>query len=394
MKKLPISSITVRDAHPDTPLTHVAPVYLSSTYIYESAEHASKVFEGKEEAFIYSRWSHPNAVLVEEKLAALEGYDLPKPAQALAFSSGMAAISALMQTLLQAGDTVLMQGNVYGTTVDYIRHTEQQLKLKVIFFDPADLEVTQRLLQQERPRLMYVESPANPTLSVYDLTALAKLAKRTGAVSVIDSTFASPLLQRPLKHGFDLVVHSSTKYLNGHGNSLSGMVVGRNEALMQRIWTTRKLHGSIIAPFDAWLLNNGLKTFHLRMPRHCANAMQVAQWLQKHTSVAVVHYPGLPSHPHHGLAKKQMHDFGGVLSFELKDGIRAGKKLMNRVKWCQLTASLGTADTLIQHPASMSHSFVPRAQRLKYGIADGLVRLAVGIEDAQLIIDDLREALK
>jgi methionine-gamma-lyase len=391
------ASITANDSHSTnksiTP--HATPLYLSSTFIYESAEKAQAVFEGKEEAFIYSRWSHPNAELVESKIEQLETFGLKVSAKALAFSSGMGAISALFQSVLKTGDAILAQGNIYGTSVDFFNHYAATLGVEVIYADFQDVvALEQTLAKHKNIRLLYAETPSNPTLDCYDLKALSKLAHRFKAKIAVDNTFATPYLQQPFKFGVDFIVHSATKYLNGHGTGLSGFLLGKDLAFMQQdVWKIRKLNGSICSAFDAWMLNVGMKTLSLRMDKHCANALAIAKFLSKHPKVKKVNYLGLSNHPEHKLAKQQMSNFGGVLSFELTGGFRAAKKLMKSVELCQLTASLGTTDTLIQHPASMSHYFVPKAQRLQYGITDGLVRLSVGIEDARDIIADLAQAL-
>lgn len=375
---------------------HAAPIYTSSTYVYESAEKAQQVFRGEAEAFIYSRWSHPNAELVEKKLEQLETFGLNLEAKALVFATGMSALSALYQSVLKPGDKILAQGNIYGTSVDYFNHYEDNFGIDVIYADFANLQELESILKAEKKiKLVYTETPSNPTLNCYDLKAISALAKKYNAKSAVDNTFASPYLQQPFKHGIDFIIHSSTKYLNGHGTGLSGFLVGRDVDFIKKdVWKIRKLTGTICAPFDAWLLNLGMKTLSLRMEQHCANALAVAKFLQAHPAVAKVNYLGLKEHTDHLLAKKQMKNFGGVLSFELKNGYKAGEKLMQKIKFCKLTASLGTIDTLIQHPASMSHSFVPKEQREAYGITDGLVRLSIGIEDANDVINDLAQALK
>jgi methionine-gamma-lyase len=396
-KDLSFASIAAQDNPPEGEhiMPHTAPLYLSSTYVYESPEKAQEVFKGKAKAYIYSRWSHPNAELVERKIEQMETFGSKGKCRALLFSSGMAAISALFQSIIKPGDSLLVQGNIYGTTVDYINHAAQQFGLKVYFKDFKQLDQVEAILKKDKKiKLVYTETPSNPTINCYDLKALSSLAHKYKTKIGVDNTFASPYLQRPLAFGVDFVIHSSTKYLNGHGSGLSGLLVGSDIAFMEKeAWTIRKLHGSICSPFDAWLLNMGMKTLSLRMQQHCSNALKVAQWMESHKAIAKVNYLGLASHPDHPLAKKQMKDFGGVLSFEMKKGYKAGEKLMKQLKFCKLTASLGTTDTLIQHPASMSHYFVPKEQREKFGITDGLVRLSVGIEDVQDIIDDLEQAL-
>lgn len=375
---------------------HSAPIFASSTYIYESAEQARKVFSGDTESFIYSRWSHPNAELAESKIAQLETYGLSFAAQAYIFSSGMAAVAALYQSMLKTGDKILVQGNIYGTSVDFFNHFENQLGVDVIYADFKKLNELESILRAEKNvRLLYIETPSNPTLNCYDLRALSSLAKKYRVKTAVDNTFASPYLQQPFKFGIDFVIHSATKHLNGHGTGLSGFLIGKDVEWMQQVvWKVRKLNGSICAPFDSWLLNMGLKTLSLRMDQHCKNALQVAHFLQQHPAVSKVNYLGLKEHSDHRLAKKQMKNFGGVLSFEMKQGYKAGEKLMKKIKFCQLTASLGTIDTLIQHPASMSHSFVAKAQREEYGITDGLIRISVGVEDVNDILNDLAQALR
>ena len=393
---LGFASVTAQDNFgPGLITPHSAPIFTSGTYVYESAEKAQQVFRGEEEAFIYSRWSHPNAELVEGKVEQLETFGLGVKAKALVFASGMSALAALYQSLLKPGDKILAQGNIYGTSVDYFNQYEEDFGVDVIFADFKNLKELESILKAEKKiKLLYPETPSNPTLNCYNLTALSALGKKYGAKVAVDNTFASPYLQQPLKFGVDFILHSGTKYLNGHGTGLSGFLIGRDVAFMKKqVWKIRKLNGSICAPFDAWLVNVGMKTLSLRMEQHCANALAVATFLQSHPAVSKVNYLGLKNHPDHALAKKQMRKFGGVLSFELKNGYKAGERLMKKIKFCKLTASLGTIDTLIQHPASMSHSFVPKEQREAYGITDGLVRLSVGIEDVNDVIADLNQAL-
>lgn len=375
---------------------HTLPIYTTSTFIYESPEIAQQIFGRKQDGFVYSRFSHPNAQLVEEKLEKMETYGLDIKAKALVFSSGMTAISNLFQSLLRPGDCVIAQGNIYGTSVDFFSHFTEVYKMEVIYADFKNVAEIETLLKSKKNvKLLYCETPSNPTISCYDLNMLGKLANKYKVKLAVDSTFASPYLQQPFKYGADFVIHSATKYLNGHGTSLSGVLIGRDYDFMNnKVWKNRKITGGICSAFDAWLLNNGMKTLSLRVDKHCSNSLAVAKYLQTHKAVKQVHYLGLKDHPDHALAKKQMKDFGGVLAFDLKDGYKAGIKLMKKIKFCQLTASLGTIDTLLQHPASMSHSFVSKEQREKFGITDGLVRMSVGIEDVADIIADLEQALK
>jgi methionine-gamma-lyase len=389
-------SLCVKDFITGDPnMPHTLPIYATSTFVYESAEKAMRVFEGKDTAFIYGRWHNPTVEAVEKKIAALETFGLNKNAEAVLFSSGMAAISAVLMSLqLKKGDAILTQGNLYGTTTDLMNTVFQNFGVEVLYENLKDLNKVEVLLKEKKVRLIYIESPANPTCDCYDLKALAALAKKHKTITCIDNTFATPYLQQPFQYGIDLIVHSTTKFLNGHGNALGGVAVGTSSALMKKIWNMRKLMGGNSNAFDAFLLNNGIKTLPLRMDVHCANALKVAQFLSKHPKVAKVNYIGLPQHPDYALAKKQMNGFGGMLSFEMKGGFKAALSVLKKVKFLTLTASLGTADTLIQHPASMTHVRVPAEQRLKFGITDGLIRMSVGLENTEDILADLQQAMK
>ena len=370
---------------------HIAPLFLTSTFVYPSVEEAQQTFSGKKKNFIYARWSHPNAEMVEKKLDALQEKTNTKT---LLFSSGMSAISAVFQALIKPKDTLIVQGNAYGTTIDYVNTIAAQFDLNVIFADFSKPNEIEKLCKSANNlKIVYIETPANPTIDCYDISAIAKIAHKYKAKLVVDNTLASPALQQPLAFGADVEINSSTKFLNGHGVGISGAVT-TNEKFADELWKVRKLHGSIISPMDAWLLNLGLKTLPLRIKAHSENAQKIADFLVKHSAVSKVNYLGLKSHSAHKLAKKQMKDFGGILSFELQGGYKAGEKLMKKVKLCRLTASLGTTDTLIQHPASMSHFFVPKTQREKFGITDGLIRLSVGLEDVRDIIADIENGLK
>lgn len=381
--------------------SHTPPIYASSTFVYESPEKTIRVFQGKEKAFIYNRWGTPNTELVEEKIASLESFGIhkngnPLKLHAVIFSSGMAAISSIFMSLgLKSGDCVITQGNLYGSTTEFLDSILSRLGVKIIFTDLKNLALTEKLIQANPyTRILYMETPSNPTIDCYDLESLTKLAKKYKIKSAIDNTFATPYLQQPFKYDIDFVAHSTTKYLNGHSNALGGIVIGKDIDFMQKeVWKMRKLFGGSISSFDAWLLNNGIKTLPIRMEKHCTNAMAIAQMLEKHSGINKVNYLGLKTHPDHLLAKKQMKNFGGMMSFELKGGIKAGIRFMKKIRFCTLTATLGTPDTLIQHPASMTHVQVPKKQREQYGISDGLIRLSVGIENVQDIITDLKQAI-
>lgn len=374
---------------------HVLPIYSTSTFVYESAEKAKAVFEEKEDAFIYGRWHNPTVEAVEKKMIALECYQLPLQAQCVLFSSGMAAISALFFSLqLKKGDTILTQGNLYGTTTDMLNTMFQNHQINVLYHDFSRIdEIETFLINNKNIKLIYIESPANPTCACYDLDKIGKLAKRFGVATALDNTFATPFLQQAFSYSIDFVVYSATKFLNGHGNSLSGAVIGTNADSMKAVWNMRKILGANSNAFDAFLLNNGLKTLPLRMIAHSKHATQTAQFLESHPKVKKVNYVGLNSHPDFKLAQRQMRNSGGMLSFELNGTFQDAMRLLNKVKMIKLTASLGTPDTLIQHPASMTHAKVNPEQRLKYGITDTLIRLSVGLECPNDIIKDLNQAL-
>ena len=385
----------------DTHGSHILPIHQTSTFLYPSAQEAMAVFRGEQDAYIYSRWSNPTVEAVERKLAMLEGYGLgannkPLPLKALLFSSGMAAISSMLQAVVQPGGRILTSGNIYGTTVELMQVPLQDHGIETIFTDLHDLEATEQMLKQEDAiQLLYVETPTNPTIEIYDLQALADLAHTYGAKLAVDNTFSSPYLQQPFRWGADFVVHSTTKYLNGHGTALGGVWLGKDiEFMSTKGWQMRKLFGGNSNAQEAWLLNNGLKTLPLRMQQHCANAAQLADWLHNHPAVAKVNYAGLPDHAGHELATLQMRDYGGMVSFELKGGLEAGKQMMDKITFCSLTSTLGTPDTLITHPASMTHVKVPAEQREAYGITDGLIRMSVGLEALEDIQADLAQALK
>ena len=390
-------TICIKDDTSYSSIAHTTPIFASSTYVYESPEKAMEVFRGNEEAFIYGRWNHPNVELVENKLTALESFGIENlEAKGYLFSTGMAAIAALFNSTLSAGGTIIAQGNIYGTTVELLNTLVKNRGVQIVFADFADIDNLKKFAQTEKNiQLFYAETPSNPTISAYDLEVISAIAHSCGAKMAVDNTFATPYLQQPFAQGVDFIAHSTTKFLNGHGTALGGFLIGRDKNFMQQeVWKQRKLQGAMLSPFDAWLLNQGLKTLSIRMDKHCNNAREVAVFLRNHQAINKVNYLGFEDHPHHTIAKKQMREFGGVISFELKAGLEAGIKLMNQVKLCTLTASLGTADTLIQHPASMTHFNVPKEQREKFGITDGLIRLSVGMENIEDIIGDLEMGLK
>lgn len=364
------------------------PIYQTSTFVFPSAEEGARRFAGEADGYIYSRLGNPTQAVLEEKLAALEGGEA-----ALALGSGMAAISAVLLGLLQAGDHALYGDAIYGSTHALLHQMLPRFGIAVSAVDASDPAAV-RAAVRPNTRLMLLETPTNPTMKLADIRAVATVTRERGVTLVCDNTFASPALQRPLELGADLVVHSATKYIGGHGDVIAGAIVGSAGMIRELRLTSLKDLGGVISPFDAWLLVRGLKTLDVRMERHCRNAQQIAEFLAGHPLIQQVYYPGLRSHPQYDLARRQMKAPGGILSFEVRGGLEAGRLLMNSLQLCRLAVSLGDVETLIQHPASMTHAVVPRADRLAMGLTDGLVRLSVGIEDVQDIIADLAQGLE
>jgi methionine-gamma-lyase len=379
---------------------HLTPLYASSTYVYDEAEQGMRRFSGQEPGYIYSRWGNPTMSEAERKIAAMETYRIEKDGQpleamAILHASGMAAISSLFMSTLKAGDKILTHYSLYSGTEQYMKQLLEPLGLTAVIVDLRDLELAEKMLKEDpRIRLVYLETPANPTLQCVDLQALSTLAKQYGKITACDNTFATPYLQQPFRYGIDFVIHSTTKFLNGHGTAIGGVLVGTDMEFMKTTATrAHRLLGGNSNAFDAFLLVNGMKTLEVRMQRHCENAMQVANYLDSHAAISKVNYNGLPSHPDFAVSAKQMSHPGAMMSFELKDGFDAGVRFMNRLQLCTRTVSLGTCDTLLSHPASMSHSSVPREQRIEYGISDGLIRLSVGMENIEDILEDFQQAL-
>ncbi|MDO8367675.1 MAG: aminotransferase class I/II-fold pyridoxal phosphate-dependent enzyme [Saprospiraceae bacterium] len=390
-------SLTVKE-HPENRTTapHVLPIYATSSFDFEDINQGIDIFKNIESGHAYSRYANPTVDTVAAKIAALESYGLDMDAWAVMTSSGMSAIATLLMGTLQSGDKVLSQGNLYGGTTELLKGIFSQFGIETVFADLKNLDLVEKALKDDKSiKMLYCETPANPTLACVDIAALSVLAHQHGALCAIDNTFATPVLQQPFALGVDYVIHSTTKYLNGHGNSIAGVVVGRDKETMRKgVWRAMKLVGTNCSPFEAWLTNNGMKTLSLRMERHCSNALTLAQYLKKHPAVERVNYPGLPSHPDHGLAARQMlGGFGGMLSFELRGGLDAGIACMNRIRFCSLAPTLGDVDTLILHPASSSHLAVPKEIRLQNGITDGLIRVSVGIENVSDIVADLEQAI-
>lgn len=364
------------------------PIYQTSTFVFDNAEQGAARFALEEEGYIYTRLGNPTQHALEVKMAALE-----KAEAALAVASGMTAIAASLWTLCQSGDHIVAGNALYGCTHALLSHSMPKFGIDVTFVDAANLDSIREAMRPNT-KVVYIETPVNPTLAVIDIAATAKLAHEHQAQLVVDNTFMSPYCQRPLELGADIVVHSATKYINGHGDVIAGIVLGKKDFIDQvRFVGVKDITGGCISPFNAWLTLRGLKTLGVRMERHCQNAMHVAQYLHKHPKVEAVYYPGLPNHPQRALAEAQMNGFGAMISFEVVGGIDAGRRVMNSVQLCSLAVSLGDTETLIQHPASMTHSPIAREERLRAGITDGLIRLSVGLEDPEDIINDLDQAL-
>ena len=365
------------------------PIYQTSTFVFDSTEQGGARFAGKEEGYIYSRLGNPTTAVAEEKIAALECGEA-----AAATSSGMGAISSVLWTLLRAGDHVIADKILYGCTFALLCHGMTRYGVEVEFLDTSDLEAVKKAMKKNT-RVVYLETPANPNLKISDIEEIAKIAHTNEYTKVVvDNTFASPYLQKPLQLGAEIVVHSATKYLNGHGDVIAGFAVGSKELITEvKLFGIKYMTGSVLGPTEAHLIIRGLKTFEIRMQRHCENAMKVAEYLNAHSKVEKVYYPGLKDHEGYEIAKKQMTGFGGIMSFELKGGFEAGKTLLNNVEMCALAVSLGDTETLIQHPASMTHSAYTSEELKEAGIPEGLVRLSVGLENVEDIIADLDKAL-
>ena len=396
------SSVAIHGGHePDPNYAHLTPIYASSTYVFDEAEQGMRRFSGEEKGYIYSRWGNPTITEAEQKIAALESFGLasdtgePLMLKAILHSSGMAALSTLMIGTLKAGDKILSHYSLYGGTQELLEKILPALGIEVIITDLRDLDKAQQaILADDKIKMLYLETPANPTIQCVDLEELAALGKENALVVAVDNTFATPFLQQPFLYGVDFVFHSTTKFLNGHGTAIGGVLIGKDVELMNgHITKVHRLLGGNSNSFDAFLLTQGMKTLEVRMQRHCHNAMEVAAYLEDHPAVSKVNYLGLISHPDYHTASKQMRHAGAMLSFEMKDGLEAAKQFIDKLQMCIRAVSLGTCDTLLCHPASMTHHGVPKEKREQYGITDGLIRMSVGIENVQDILMDLDNSL-
>ena len=370
--------------------TLAMPIYQTSTFIFDSAEQGGRRFALEEAGYIYTRLGNPTTTVLENKIAVLEEGEA-----GVAMSSGMGAISSTLWTVLKAGDHIVTDKTLYGCTFALMNHGLTRFGVEVTFVDTSNLDEVKNAMKKNT-RVVYLETPANPNLKIVDLEALSKIAHTNpNTLVIVDNTFATPYMQKPLKLGADIVVHSVTKYINGHGDVIAGLVVTNKELADQiRFVGLKDMTGAVLGPQDAYYIIRGMKTFEIRMERHCANAKKVVEFLNKHPKVEKVYYPGLETHPGYEIAKKQMKDFGAMISFELKGGFEAGKTLLNNLKLCSLAVSLGDTETLIQHPASMTHSPYTKEEREAAGITDGLVRLSVGLENVEDIIADLEQGLE
>ena len=380
---------------------HLTPIFATSTFTFDSTEEGIDRFAGKDKTRIYSRWGNPTFTAAEKTIEALEAFGIkdksgsPLELRALLHSSGQAAMTTLFMSELKTGDTVLSHYSLYGGTHGLLHKVVGAMGVTVIIVDMRDTAAIENTLATNSSiKLVHIETPANPTIQCVDIEAVTIIAKKYNALVSVDNTFASPYLQQPFKYGVDYVFHSTTKFLNGHGSAIGGVLLGSNlEKMNSTVWKWHVLLGGNSNPFDAFLLGQGMKTLELRMERHCSNAQTIAAFLEKHPAILKVNYTGLTAHPDYAVAKKQMKHPGAVMSFELKGGIEAGKKFIDALQVCVRAISLGTVDTLVSHPASMSHYGVSPEERAKYGITDGLIRMSVGIENIEDLIADLTQAL-
>lgn len=363
------------------------PIYQSAVFTFPDAEQGAAIHAGEQPGYFYGRMGNPTQAALETALCQIEGGEA-----ALALASGMAAVTTTLMTLLSSGDHIVAPESLYATTNALLDQLLTPLGVGVTFVDATDPGNYAAAVRPET-KVLYLESPANPTMKLVDIPAVVAIATEHGITTVMDNTFATPINQRPLALGVDIVVHSATKYLGGHGDLMAGALVGKGAVIERARWQTNKILGGVIGPQTAWLILRGIRTLALRMERHNANALAAATFLDGHPKVRAVHYPGLPSHPQHALAQRQMVGFGGMFAFDI-GGVEEGRRLVNNVTLCSLAVSLGDVSTLIQHSASMTHSSVPRERRLAVGITDGLVRLSVGIERAEDLIADLGSALE
>lgn len=367
--------------------TLATPLYQSSTFVFDNAEQGAARFAGEEQGYIYTRLGNPTTRELELKMAALEGM-----ADAAATATGMGAVAASTMAFLQHGDHLIASKAIYGCSFALFNHMFARYGIEVSFVDMTDHAAVEKALKPNT-KMLFAETPINPNMVVLDLAFIANFCRSNKLISVIDNTFLTPLLQRPADFGIDIIVHSATKYLNGHGDVVAGIIVSDADTINTIKLTTLKDMGATISPHDAWLIIRGLKTLSVRLERHCSNALRVAEYLQQHPAISAVYYPGLPEHPGYRFIGSQMKAAGGVLAFEIKGSVDDGRFFINQCQLLSLAVSLGDAESLIQHPASMTHSPYTAEERHMAGISDGLIRLSVGLEHVDDIIADLEQAL-
>lgn len=373
--------------NPDNNKSVATPIYQTSTFRFDTVEEGARLGQDIGPGYYYTRWGNPTGRVFEEKIALLEGAE-----DALATSSGMAAISTAVLSLVKKGDHVVAPRAIYQATYELFQEILPDFGVEVTFLDVPTVEAYEHALRQNT-RLLYIETPNNPLLQITDIAAVCSLARAHGAMTIADNTFATPYNQNPISLGVDVVVHSATKYIGGHSDVTAGVILGSREVI-QRIKHRFRIYGSVLDPFASWLLIRGLKTLGVRMERHNANAQRLAEFLASHPAVERVYYPGLPSHPGHEIARRQMRGFGGMLSFEVKGGFDAGVRCVEALRVCTLAVSLGGVETLVTHPASTSSVGIPREERIRAGITGGLIRVSVGIEDIEDLLRDFDQALR
>ncbi len=367
--------------------SHIPPLFQTVNFDYADTTEGMGIFSGEKEGYIYSRYGNPTTDLFAKVVAQLEEAEA-----GIASASGMAAISNTILTLVKPGDRIISSKNVYGGTSKLFKEYFSRLGVETDFVDITNTDAVENAVS-EKSKILFIEVLGNPNLAVADLKPLSEIAHNHGLHFIVDSTFTPPPIIQPLKFGADFVIHSATKYIGGHGDIIGGVTVGRAE-MIEQIAETIKMYGGAMSPFNAWLALRGIKTLVVRVERHCENALAIAKFLSEHLKVENVFYPGIKSHHGYEIAQKQLHGFGGMLSFEVKGGLEAGKKVMDSVQVCNFTVSLGEIDTLIMHPASTSHKSLTPEERQAIGVSDGLIRLSVGLEDIGDLIGDLQGALE
>ena len=390
LKKLGFATKAIHGGHQPNQFGALCdPIYQTSAFTFETAEQGGARFALEEEGYIYSRLGNPTNTLAEQKVALLEGAEA-----CVSTASGIGAITSAIWVCVKQGDHIVSAKTLYGCTYAFLSHGLSRYGVEVTFVDTSDPENVRKAIRPNT-KLVYLETPANPNLDITDIQTVADIVhEHKDCRLMVDNTFSTPYINRPLEHGADIVVHSATKYLNGHGDVIAGFVAGKADYIKDvRLIGIKDLTGASLSPFDAFLISRGLKTLEIRMERHCSNAQVVAEFLEKHPAVEKVLYPGLPSFPQYELAKRQMKLPGAMIAFEVKGGIEGGKKLLNSLEMLVISVSLGDAETLIQHPASMTHSPYTPEERKASNISEGLVRISVGLENPEDIVADLKKAL-